>query len=226
MMICPYLSDLFRGSDDLGVRLEEVHDGIDSGLRTTAEIHGVAAGSHVLDTLSEDGTGQNGSGGRTITSNLVGLGSDILDESMRKNGRIYDESCRPKREENGKLPGTQVLELVLESNGLGDSDTILGNLGRAVGLLDKDVAALGAKGDSNRLGKHVNASQETSATVNAKLDLLVGRVQTVEDAGRRAAGAKTGRLECFSGQAVHCRLLCEGRENAFKSTQMEPGYSK
>ena len=39
--------------------------------------------------------------------------------------------------------GADVLELVLELYGLGHRDTVLGDLGAAVALLDHDVAALG-----------------------------------------------------------------------------------
>jgi hypothetical protein len=95
------LSDLLTGGDVTLVLLEVVDDSINSSLDTAAQIHGVAASSNVLHGLREDGTGEDGSRGGTVTSNLVGLGSDILEEAS-----------------------TEVLELVLKSDGLGNRDTI------------------------------------------------------------------------------------------------------
>jgi hypothetical protein len=95
------LSDLLTGGDVTLVLLEVVDNSFNSSLDTAAQIHGVAASSNVLDGLREDGTGEDGSGGGTVTSNLVGLGSDILEEAS-----------------------TEVLELVLERDGLGNRDTI------------------------------------------------------------------------------------------------------
>jgi hypothetical protein len=95
------LSNLLTSGDVTLVLLEVVDDRFNSSLDTAAQIHGVAASSNVLDGLREDGTGEDGSGGGTVTSNLVGLGSDILEKAS-----------------------TEVLELVLESDGLGNRDTI------------------------------------------------------------------------------------------------------
>lgn len=95
------LSDLSAGGDIALVSLEVLDNGLGSGLDTASQVHGVASGGDVLDGLGEDGTGEDGGGGGTVTSNLVGLAGDILEET-----------------------GTEVLELVLEDNGLGDSDTI------------------------------------------------------------------------------------------------------
>lgn len=99
------LGNLGAGGDVARVSLEVLDDGIDSGLDTTAEIHGVAASSHVLDSLGEDGAGEDGGGGGTVTGNLVRLGGDLSEEFS-----------------------TEVLELVLQGDGLGDRDTVFGML--------------------------------------------------------------------------------------------------
>lgn len=96
-----HLGNLLTSGDGALVLLEVVHDGLNGGLNTAAEIHGVATSGDVLDGLGEDGTGKAGSGGGTVTGNLVGLGGDILEEA-----------------------GTEVLELVLEDNGLSNGHTI------------------------------------------------------------------------------------------------------
>ena len=95
------LRDLLAGGDLLLVCAQVLDDGLNSGLSSAPQIHGVAAGSDVLDSLGEDGASENGGGGGTVTSNLVGLGGDILEKTS-----------------------TEVLELVLEGDGLGDSHTI------------------------------------------------------------------------------------------------------
>lgn len=95
------LSDLSAGGDIALVALEVFDDGLSSGLDTASQVHGVASSSDVLDGLGEDGAGEDSSGSGTVTSDLVGLAGNILEKA-----------------------GTKVLELVLEDNGLGDSDTI------------------------------------------------------------------------------------------------------
>ncbi|KAK1251115.1 hypothetical protein MKX07_005670 [Trichoderma sp. CBMAI-0711] len=95
------LRNLLAGGDVAGVLLQVVDDGVDGSLDASAQVHGVAAGGNVLDGLGEDGAGQDGGTGGSVTGSLVGLGGDILDQL-----------------------GAQVLELVLEGDGLGDGDTV------------------------------------------------------------------------------------------------------
>ncbi|SCB64893.1 unnamed protein product [Fusarium graminearum] len=153
------LSDLSAGGDVSLVLLEELDDGLNSSLDTAAEVHGVAAGGNVLDSLGEDGTGENSSGGGTVTGDLVGLGSNILEEL-----------------------GTEVLELVLEAHSAGNGNTIyndlleviqtLGDLGRAKAGLNEDISALGTECGSNGLGEGVDTSEESGTTLNTELELL------------------------------------------------------
>lgn len=95
------LLDLLGGGHGLGLALQVLDDGLNGGLGAAAQVHGVAAGSNVLHRLGEDGAGQHGGSGGAITSSLVGLGGDVLEQTR-----------------------TKVLELVLERNGLGDRDTV------------------------------------------------------------------------------------------------------
>ncbi|KAF3799563.1 Heat shock protein 60, partial [Colletotrichum gloeosporioides] len=131
------LSNLLAGSDISLVLLEVLDDGIDGGLDTTAQVHRVAASGDVLDGLGEDGAGEDSSGRGTVTGGLVGLGGDILEES-----------------------GTEVLELVLQGDGLGDSYT--------------NVTTLGTKCRGNGLGQSLNTSQQRSAALDTELELLQG----------------------------------------------------
>jgi hypothetical protein len=95
------LGNLSGGGDVTLVGLEVLNDGLDGGLGTTAEVHGVASGGDVLDGLGEDSAGKDGSGGGSISGNVVGLGGNVLEET-----------------------GSEVLELVLEDNGLGNGNTV------------------------------------------------------------------------------------------------------
>ncbi|KAI6747533.1 hypothetical protein HG530_015843 [Fusarium avenaceum] len=141
------LSDLGAGGDITLVLLEELDDGLDGSLDTAAEVHGVAAGSNVLDGLGEDSTGENGSGGGTVTGDLVGLGGNILEEL-----------------------GTEVLELVLEAYSAGNGNTIWD---WSVGTgLNEDVSALGAEGSSNSLSEGVDTGKESGTALNTELELL------------------------------------------------------
>lgn len=98
-----YLGDLLAGGDRAGVSLKVFNSGLDGSLDTAAQIHRVAASGNVLDGLGEDGAGEDSGGSGTVTSDLVGLGGNILDKA-----------------------GTEVLELVLKLDGLGDTYTVLG----------------------------------------------------------------------------------------------------
>lgn len=108
------LSDLSAGGNITLVLLEELDDGLDSSLDTAAEVHRVAASGDVLDGLGEDGTGENGSGGGTVTGDLVGLGSNILEEL-----------------------GTKVLELVLEADSAGNGHTICNKLVESLEMVNE-----------------------------------------------------------------------------------------
>ena len=68
---------------------------------SSSEVHGIATRCNVLDSLREDGAGEDSGSGSTVTGNLVGLASNILEKAS-----------------------TEVLELVLEDDGPRDSYTI------------------------------------------------------------------------------------------------------
>ena len=133
------LSNFLAGSNITLVRPQIIDNSLNSSLGPSPQIHGIAAGGDVLHGLGEDCPGEDGGSGGTITSSLVGLGSHILEKT-----------------------GTEVLELVLESNGLCDGHTVwtrsvwsrkprnedrrtLCDLGRAEAGLDQHISALGTQ---------------------------------------------------------------------------------
>lgn len=95
------LCNLGASGDIALVCLEVLHDGLDGGLGSPAEIHWVASGSNVLDGLGKDGPGENGGRCGSVTSSLVGLRRDVLEKAS-----------------------AEVLELVLESDGPRNGNTI------------------------------------------------------------------------------------------------------
>jgi hypothetical protein len=164
------LGNLGAGGNIALVTLEVLNDGLDGRLDTTSQIHGIAAGGNVLDCLGEDGAGKHGGGSGTVTSDLIGLAGNILEET-----------------------GAEVLKLVLEDNGLGDSDSVciacqpsivvqpvcstlaahtFCDLGRAVAGLDEDVATLGTESGGDGSGKSVDTVQQTLPGLNTELELL------------------------------------------------------
>jgi len=143
------LANLVAGGDVALVGLEVLDDGLDGGLGTPAEVHGIAASGDVLDGLGEDGASEHGGRGGTVTGDLVGLAGDILEETS-----------------------AEVLELVLEGDGAGDGHTVLGDLGRAEAGLNEDIAALGTESGGHGPCEGLDTLEECLSALDAELELL------------------------------------------------------
>lgn len=52
------------------------------------------------------------------------------------------------------------------------SEPTLGDLGRAIGRLDEDIATLGAQSRGDGLGQGVNTLEEVGTSINTELELL------------------------------------------------------
>lgn len=79
---------------------------------------GVEAGFDLLETLFENGSSQNGGCGCSITCLVVSLAGDALHQT-----------------------GSNVNALVRELDGFGNCNTVLGDLGAAVGLVDQNISS-------------------------------------------------------------------------------------
>lgn len=112
------LGDLSCSGNRLGVLGEKLDNALDSSLRPTTKVHRIAPRGDVLDTLSVDCPSEDSSCGCTITSNLVSLLCNILNKAT------YIFLDTKKENIRKHIPCTQILKLVLQSDGLGDSDTI------------------------------------------------------------------------------------------------------
>ena len=119
-----HLLDLLIVAVDLHRHLLQRSDHCGNSLvDTTLQVERVGAGGDVLQTRGDDGLGQHGGGGGTITSQVVGLGGHFLHEL-----------------------GTHVFDGVDEFDFLGDRHTVLGDLGSAIRFFDDHVTTFGAEG--------------------------------------------------------------------------------
>ncbi|EEQ36496.1 heat shock protein 60, mitochondrial precursor [Clavispora lusitaniae ATCC 42720] len=159
----------FLGSGDfLLVLLQKVNHSLDGSSGSSSQVHRVAAGSDVLHRLGEDGTAQNSGRGSTVTCRLVGLGSNFSQQL-----------------------GTHVFELVLQSNGFGNSHTVLGDLGRAKQSLNENITAFWSQSDGNGVSQGVDTFQKGGSTFNTELELLMG-VVTEKIFGNGSTGSQHG----------------------------------
>ena len=121
------------------------HGEVDAAL----QIHRVHAGGNRLGAFAHDRLGEHAGGGGAVAGHVVGLGGDFAHHL-----------------------GAHVLELVLKLDFLGDRHAVLGGARRAVGLVDDDVAALGAERHLHRVGENVDAAQHALAGFAGKSDCL------------------------------------------------------
>ena len=136
------LGDLVVGGDLLGLRFQLGDDGDNRQIDAALEVHRIGAGRDRFRPFADDGLGEDRRRGRAVAGDVGGLGRDLL-QHLR----------------------AHVLELVLELDLLGDGDAVLGDAGRAVALLQHDVAALGAQRHANGVGEDVDAAQHSLARV-------------------------------------------------------------
>jgi hypothetical protein len=141
--------DFLSSLDWDSLLLKADNDGINGKLDSPAEVHGVHASSNRLAAFLENGTSEDGGGSGTITCLIVDLGSDLLDEG-----------------------GTDVVVAILEFNILGNSNTVLGDLGHAKGSVENYIAAAGTEGNLYGIGEHVNALKHENASFNAESDVF------------------------------------------------------
>jgi hypothetical protein len=119
---------------DLG--LGELDGLVDAAL----ERHGVDAGSHGLQSFLGDGVGQNGGGGGTVASDVVGLDGHFLHQLR-----------------------AHVLEGILELDLTGDGNAVLGHGGGSELLVQKNIASLGSERHHDSPGELLDAAEQRTA---------------------------------------------------------------
>src|SRR5699024_6128870 len=118
---------------DLGRALEQlVGDSVDGLLDTGLQGDRVGTGHHVAQALADQRLSEHGGSGGAVTSDVIGLLGDLLDEL-----------------------GTNLLVGLLEFDLLGDGHAIVGDRRGAPALLQDDVASLRAEGYLHGVGEGV-----------------------------------------------------------------------
>ena len=116
------LSNLRFAVYRLGYGLNLLNQGLNCSLNTLLQYHWVSASSYVSHTLMNHSLSQQGSSGSTITSNIVGLGSNLT-----------NQLC------------THVLKWILQLNITSNGNTIIGNSRSTKLLVQYYIAALWTK---------------------------------------------------------------------------------
>lgn len=143
------IGDHFSGFNWLASLLEVSNNDFNGVLDSATEIHGVHSCSNTFASLSEDGAGQNGGGGSSISGLIVGLLGNWFNELS-----------------------TDVFEAVREFDGLGNSHTILGNFGGTEGLVNNDIASLWSEGDLDCIGEFVTAADHVVSALNTEREFF------------------------------------------------------
>src|SRR5690606_31921884 len=143
------LSNFLARGAGLGECLQFAHCNADSLVDAALEVHGVDACGNVLQAFFNDGLSQYGGGRGAVTRVVGSLGSNFL-----------DQLC------------TDVLELVLQFDFLGDGHAVLGHRGGAEGAVEHDVATFGAERGLDGVGQDVNATDDAAACVVGEINLF------------------------------------------------------
>ena len=142
-------SDLFLGLNFLRGGEQSLGHSLNSLLNAALEAQRVSASSHVAQALADQCLSQNGSGGGTVTCDVVSLLSNFLDELR-----------------------TNLLVRILQLDFLRDRDTVVGDGGGAPRLLQHNVAAAGAEGHLHCIGEGVQTALQAAACLFVKSNEL------------------------------------------------------
>jgi hypothetical protein len=144
-----HLGNLCRCRHHLGALLQVVHNSVHRQHNAAAQVHRVDPRRHKLQRLGENGARQDGRRRGAVAGLLVGLvghvhhqlGAQVLELSSEGGGSSQASRPTAAAQRPRSVCARGGPHLVLELNGLGHGDAILGDLGPAVRLLDNDVAA-------------------------------------------------------------------------------------
>ena len=142
-------SDLFLSLNFLRGGEQSLGHSLNSLLNAALEAQRVSASSHVAQALANQCLSQNGSGGGTVTCDVVSLLSNFLNELR-----------------------TNLLVRILQLDFLRDRDTVVGDGGGAPRLLQHNVAAAGAKGHLHCIGEGVQTALKAAACLFVKSNEL------------------------------------------------------
>ena len=139
-----------RLADDRAGQLLDLPRGVFHGLLDAAlDVHGVRAGGDGLHALAEDRLGEDGRGGRAVAGDVRGFRCDLAHELR-----------------------AHVFASIFELDFLGDRHAVLGGQRRSELLLQDHIAALGAEGDLDGIGKLVDSTEHRLTRVLGVGDVL------------------------------------------------------
>ncbi len=165
-----HVGDVLARRDGPSLRLERLDDRIDGLLQAALDDHRVGAGGDVPETLGHEGLGQHDRGRGAVPGHVVGLDGDLAQEL-----------------------GAHVLERLVERDVARDRHPVVGDGGRAVLLVEGDVAALGAQGDAHGVREAVDASHE-GVTSGLVVEELLGHGWWFLPSARLPGGERTGPI--------------------------------
>lgn len=144
-----YSRDVLGALNRLRVGLDSLDSGVNGLLDALLDDHRVCACNNVLHALADECLSEQGSGGGAVAGDIVCLCGDFF----------YKLSAH-------------VLKGIFELNILGDGDTVVGDEGSAVLLVEHNVSALGAERDFNCVSELIDTGLESLAGFLAVNDLF------------------------------------------------------
>ncbi len=120
------LGDGFPALDGLAVLLDGFNGHFDRLFDTPLHDHGVGSGGNVLESFLDDGLGQQGSGGGTVSCHIIGLGGNFLHQL-----------------------GSHILKGIFQFDFPGNGYPVVGDGGGTEFFVQNNVPALGPHGNLN-----------------------------------------------------------------------------
>ena len=175
------VGDLLGGGNLLSVGFQSLDDGVGCLLDATTDGQGIGACGDVAQALGNDDVGQQGCGGGTVTGNVVGLDGSLADQLS-----------------------AHVLDGVLKLDLAGDGHAVVGDHGSTVGALQRNVAAFGAKGDLDGIGKLLDACGHAGAGVGIEQNILChnAKILSFKAAGRLGVPGNAPPLQRTAGNRL------------------------
>src|SRR6202165_538401 len=144
-----HLGDLLAIGDLNRLFLDGLDDFVDGLLDADFQEHRVGAGGHVTQPLADDRRRQHDRGGGAVTGDVIRFACDFLDEL-----------------------GPHVLEGILQLDLLRNRHAVVGDCRGTELLVEYDVTAFGADGNSNRVSDFVDAALQRGTGVGIVTQLL------------------------------------------------------
>ena len=167
--------------------MQEFNNLTNGQINPPLQIHGVHASGDGFVALNNNGAGQNGGGGCTITGQIVGFAGYFADQL-----------------------GAHILERLGQLDAFGHRDTVFGDLGGAKRFFNHHVTTLGAQGDRHSIREFDHTLDHFITRIAAKanqfcshsLDFLYVLKRLSGFFLRRGTGENTQNIGFFHNQVL------------------------